>query len=408
MGWKKKLAAWGKTLKRGLRRAFQKRSPRKRRSQKRLSGRDAREWQLEASSSVLSPEIEREAVENPSPRALEAIAEFSGVQLSAHTQRAYKKDLEDFFAYLRQQNIWKDWAHRVTPILVAQYRMYLVQQRKLARGSVTRKLAVLKSFYRWAHARGWVADNPAELVKSFPQTQESKTGYLNDGEIRRLLGGARATLETSLSRHLHQVVVETLLMLALRRSEAAALRVGDLEYLDGRWNILIHGKGDRERRLPLPPRLVKVWSFWLQRICEDAPADSLSVSPAKWMTWIKAQQTQPILISSRARNKETPLSTSEIAHIVRKMARRVGVVQRVSPHMLRATAITHALDHGASHRGIQQMAGWTSPLMITRYDKRRKDPQFSAVWNLAYAQSDEFPAHAEGDTRSQEPQGVLH
>jgi integrase len=60
-------------------------------------------------------------------------------------------------------------------------------------------------------------------------------------------------------------------------------------------------------------------------------------------------------------------------------------MKRVSPHMLRATAITHALDQGASHRGVQQMAGWTSPLMITRYDKRRKDPKQSAVHKLKYA-----------------------
>ena len=53
--------------------------------------------------------------------------------------------------------------------------------------------------------------------------------------------------------------------------------------------------------------------------------------------------------------------------------------------MLRSTAITHALDQGATHRGVQQMAGWTSPLMISRYDKKRMDPKYSAVHNLQYA-----------------------
>jgi hypothetical protein len=65
--------------------------------------------------------------------------------------------------------------------------------------------------------------------------------------------------------------------------------------------------------------------------------------------------------------------------------------------MLRATAITHALDQGATHRGVQQMAGWTSPLMITRYDKRRKDPKYSGVWKLHYGQYEVDPIKKPSD-----------
>ena len=90
-------------------------------------------------------------------------------------------------------------------------------------------------------------------------------------------------------------------------------------------------------------------------------------------------------MSTKAKTAEHALSSSEVAWIVRKSARRAGLLNRVSPHMLRATAITHALDQGATHRGVQQMAGWTSPLMISRYDKRRKDPRFSAIDQLVYA-----------------------
>lgn len=326
------------------------------------------------------------------PKVLEAIAEFSEVQLSVHTQRAYRRDLEDFFAFLRTQGIWNDWSASVTPIHVAQYRQYLIRDRGLAKGSVTRKIAVLKSFYKWTVARGWLRENPAEFVKSFPQTQESKTGFLSDPEIHRLLRDLPPANSPSLSRALRRVVIETLLMLGIRRSEAAGLRVGDLEYTDGRWIIRVRGKGDRDRLLPLPPRLLDSWSTWLQRISEEAPPEPLSKATAAWADWTRRHETQPILISSRAQTFDQPLSTSEIARIVRKCARLAGIVNRVSPHMLRATAITHALDQGASHRGVQQMAGWTSPLMITRYDKRRKDPRFSAVLNLRYAhESDDAP-----------------
>lgn len=316
---------------------------------------------------------------------IEAIYEFSGVQLSKHTQRAYKKDLQDFFAYIRTQNLWAGWGHQVDPILVAKYRDHLSEFRKLGKSTVTRKIAVVKSFFRWATARGWVDRNPAELVRTFPQTQESKTGYLGEGEIAQLLGHFKSMPESGLFESLARTATETLLMLGVRRSEACQIRVGDLEYLDGIWLIKIQGKGDRERRLPLPARLERTWSEWFRRISEEAPSGRLRDNPVAWLDWTRRHATQPLLISSRSTRTDRPLSTSEIGRIVRKWGRKAGLINRLSPHMLRASAITHALDQGASHRGVQQMAGWTSPLMITRYDKRRKDPKFSAVLNLKYA-----------------------
>jgi integrase/recombinase XerC len=315
-----------------------------------------------------------------------AIDEFAGVQLSPHSRRAYEKDLRDFFAFCRSREIWKHWNLEITPLLVAEYRGHLLDERKLAKSSITRKLATLKSFFRWAKQRGWLDDNPAEMVRAFPQTQESKTGFLNDGEIERLLFSFAAPLtEVRLFRALCRVCVETLLMLGLRRAEAAAIRLGHLEHSDGRWLLRVQGKGDRERLLPLPPRLEKTWSEWLRRIHPHAPAARLSEDPGTWSLWLRAYRDLPLLISTRAKGYESPLSTSEIGRIIRRSGRWAGLTQRLSPHMLRASAITHALDQGASHRGVQQMAGWTSPLMITRYDKRRKDPRHSAVHDLKYA-----------------------
>jgi integrase/recombinase XerC len=318
-----------------------------------------------------------------------AIDEFAGVQLSTHSRRAYEKDLRDFFSFCRSREIWKHWNHEITPLLVAEYRGFLLDERKLAKSSITRKLATLKSFFRWAKLRGWIDDNPAEMVRAFPQTQESKTGFLNDGEIERLLFSFAAPLaEVRLFRALCRVCVETLLMLGLRRAEAAAIRLGHLEHSDGRWLLRVQGKGDRERLLPLPPRLEKTWSEWLRRIHPHAPAARLSDDPGTWALWIRAYRDLPLLISTRAKGYESPLSTSEIGRIIRRSGRWAGLTQKLSPHMLRASAITHALDQGASHRGVQQMAGWTSPLMITRYDKRRKDPRHSAVHDLKYARED--------------------
>jgi site-specific recombinase XerD len=328
--------------------------------------------------------------ELPKVPVINAIEEFSLVQLSPHSRRAYAQDLRDFFAFLRTREIWNRWNEELTPLLVAEYREYLSVSKGLAKSSVTRKLAVLKSFCRWALSRGWLAQNPAELVRSYPQTQDSKTAYLNLPETRKLLDSfPRELSHMGLTRALDRVVVETLLMLGLRRSEAASIHMKDIERLEEAWVLRVHGKGDRERVLPIPERLMDTWTSWLRRLHSDhAPSESAQTQPHIWMHWFRIHAGLPLLVSSKATSSDVALSSSEVARCVRRSARKAGIVQRVSPHALRATAITHALDEGASHRGVQQMAGWTSPLMITRYDKRRKDHRFSAIHSLTYAKRD--------------------
>lgn len=338
---------------------------------------------------------------------LRAGEEFSRVQLSPHTTRAYTQDLRDFFSYLKIHDLFTNWNTAIGPADIAGYRDFLIQK-GLSKPTVTRKLAVLKSFYKWTLAQGWVHRNPAELVRTFPQSQDSKTGFLTDQEIDRLL--LRTDWATDrLASHLAKVVVETLLMLGVRRSEAARIRLGALEYSDSRYLVNIEGKGDRSRRLPVPERLVETWEAWLRRLHADiVPSSSktMETSPGEWMDFFSRCSAQPLLVSTRAKTFDVAISPGEIARIVRKMARKAGLVQRVSPHMLRATAITHALDQGASHRGVQQMAGWTSPLMISRYDKRRKDPRFSAVLNLKYAKKDSAQKEMPETRRHQESESL--
>lgn len=321
------------------------------------------------------------------PKPISAITDFAEVQLSEHSKRAYRRDLQDFIGYLKTQDLLEQWNTEIGPKEVAGYRDHLIQIRGLAKTSVTRKLAVIKSFYKWALAQGWVIRNPAELVKGFPQTQDSKTGFLSDTEVELLLSYFDKFPEMGLTKSAQKMTIYTLLMLAIRRSEAASIDVGDIRYEAGRWSVIIRGKGHRDRILPVPDRLLDTWEFWLQTLFEDAPMGTFHHSPLAWVQWINAYKDQPLLISTKGKTKFARLSTAEIGWAVRKVARKAGIANRISPHVLRATAITHALDQGASHRGIQQMAGWTSPLMITRYDKRRNDPTHSAVHKLKYAKN---------------------
>lgn len=377
---------------RAIKRVFQKRKSRAKNpslpnpDQKKLKKTRKKDQNLIESGTTPPSTLIPAAVLN-APKPVFAIQGFADVQLSEHSKRAYKRDLQDFIGYLITQNLLESWNTDIGPTQIAQYRDHLINERSLAKTSVTRKLAVIKSFYKWALAQGWVMRNPAELVKGFPQTQDSKTGFLTDPEVDLMLSYFDKFPELGLTKHSQKNIVYTLLMLGLRRSEAASIRLGDIKYEGGKWLILIKGKGHRDRRLPIPERLLDTWELWLQTRFEDAPMGSFLYSPLAWTNWLQAYHDEPLLISTKGLTKNKALTPGEIGWSVRRIARRAGIAAKTSPHVLRATAITHALDQGASHRGVQQMAGWTSPLMITRYDKRRNDPEHSAVNKLKYAKS---------------------
>ncbi|NDC25431.1 MAG: site-specific integrase [Proteobacteria bacterium] len=83
---------------------------------------------------------------------------------------------------------------------------------------------------------------------------------------------------------------------------------------------------------------------------------------------------------------DKPLGPNAITYIVAHYAKKAGVLQKVSPHSCRATCISNALDKKATHRSVQYLAGWSTPLMIQRYDKRREELKNSAAFLVDYGQ----------------------
>lgn len=312
---------------------------------------------------------------------------FAQTQLSAHTKKAYSNDLGDFFYYLKKQNLWDSWTTSVGSADVARYREYLTHQKDCRNNTVIEKSAVLKSFYKWAEAEGYLKRNPALLVKAYPQSQESKTSFLNEGEIYRLLNYFKPIYQCGLGEALANTIIQTLLMLGLRRSEAASIRFEHMEWNGTEWLVHVQGKGARIEVFAFTlERAEDTRGFWIGRIYEEAPQfTTLKKNIMLGVKFFDSHSNNSLLITMRSLEKGQSISTSEIARLVRKYSLKAGIIQKVSPHMLRATAITYALDQGASSRGVQQMAGWTTPLMMARYDRYPDGLRFSAIRKLKYA-----------------------
>jgi site-specific recombinase XerD len=291
-------------------------------------------------------------------------------QRSAHTKRAYEGDLRQFIQYLRSE---KQAGDSFDALLA--FREWLVRPdfeggAGLTRVSANRKFATVRAFLSWLQSRGKIRENPSPWIKNFRAKTESPTQAFNDREVALMLELPNRKSESGL---MHSVILHLLFYLGLRRGELVALRAKHIGWARmGEHSVMtlrVPGKGDKERILPLPPKTQSVLEKYLERKGLVAGGEEYLFSPVR---------------NNVTKTKNRPIDGVSVYYVVKKYARLAGVERKVSPHSCRATCISNALDHAASHRSVQQMAGWSSPLMIERYDKRRTELQHSAVHVVEY------------------------
>lgn len=291
---------------------------------------------------------------------------FLKAQNSAHTRRAYENDLVDFLSYLKAKS-----SPMTVHTLVA-YREELRTKVSVRTGeplshvSINRKIATIKSFLNWLVLNGVLPNNPAKAVKSFRAGRESPTRDLPNDRVRQIL---ELPHRHKTGGRMHHAILMVLFHLGLRRAELVGLRTSDLFEQDGLRVMRVRGKGDKERVLPMPPDVAKSIDTYLEMAKKDVKVNQPLFSPEK---------------NNITKVKDKPLHPNAIAYIVKHYATLAGVAYRVSPHSARATAVSNALDNLAPHRAVQHMAGWSSPLMVTRYDKRKEDLRNSAVKYVQY------------------------
>jgi site-specific recombinase XerD len=256
-----------------------------------------------------------------------------------------------------------------------EYRDYLVAPAEelglgLSRSSANRKFATVRTFLGWLQSRGFMKENPAIWVKNFRAKTESPTQGFSDSQVALILSAPNLHTRSGI---MHSLILHILFYMGLRRSEVTLLRASHFGQSRVGENVVttlrVQGKGDKERLLPLPEAVLPILEEYFRRTGLSYGMDR------PLFCAVKNNVSKKIL---------APLNTNTIAYIVKKYARKVGVDAKVSPHSCRATCISNALDQGASHRSVQQMAGWSSPLMIERYDKRETDLAHSAVHIVRY------------------------
>jgi len=252
--------------------------------------------------------------------------------MSAHTLRAYRKDLEEFTAHAQ-----KDAAD----IEMIDVRGFVAQQIKngLTKTTAGRRLSTVRSFLKFLTREGYLKANPAKLVTT-PKAEKHLPKFLSVDDVFSLIEKPDAI---GFIHVRDRAILELLYSSGLRVSEVAGLNVEDVNTREGL--VKVRGKGKKERIVPMGSKAVEA---------------------------IRGYMTEKILLKKKSKtlflNKRgTELSERGIRRIVVKYARLIGVSGQIGPHTLRHTFASHLLQAGADLRVIQELLGHASLSTTQKY-----------------------------------------
>ncbi|MGB8510199.1 MAG: tyrosine-type recombinase/integrase [Pyrinomonadaceae bacterium] len=319
------------------------------------------------STEALTPDILRGGETSARRFDPKSAAPFVNKSVSEATRRAYGRALREFFQFTGMKH-----PSEVVPADVLLWRDKLRSQKKSA-ATVAFKLSVIRSFFEYLKAAGAIQLNPAstKLVSPPGLSSEPSGRALLAREVRYLLSGPDREKPEGARDYALMLVM---LRLSLRVSEVCSLRASSVKWSHGRWTLRCKVKGGREEVWPLPKEVKEDIDHYLKL---DRKRREIAHSDRE-----HAHLFQPH-VNYRTLDFDKALSTRMVQNIVKRWAdySRIG---DLSPHDLRRTAITKALDSGLTYRQVQMMSKHKDPKTVMRYDHGRENMEQNAVNFLAY------------------------
>lgn len=274
-----------------------------------------------------------------SPSAL--LAEWGTEYPVANTRDAYQRDLTNYFAWCRE--------HDVDPLEPGRTDVNAYRDALLETGlepvSVDRKMSACRSFFAYLEDRGMRrGDQPFAHVGRLALPGESSTPWLGADDLSKLLAVA---LEESVRDFL---LLALLGINGLRVSEALRASVPDLGLVDGHRTLSIMRKGSKPGLTPLAPLVVDVLDPYL---------DGRTTGPLI----VRLDRNRQIAVPIAGISRQTAFGR------VRHLADYAGVNPELSPHGLRHSFVTNALEGGAELHVVQLAVGHSDPATTMRYQR---------------------------------------
>lgn len=275
--------------------------------------------------------------------------------LSEHTVAAYRRDLDQYFEFCRRARSDPVAATHQT---VRRFLAWLTT-RGMARASVHRKAATLRSFYRFCVRRGARADNPATVV-STPKRASLLPAVLKRAQVEILIelppGDDPAGVRD-------RAILELLYGCGIRVGELTALDMDELDFSRGQVRVL--GKGRKERIIPMG----------------EPASDALRTYLAKARSSFMRDGSPPAALFYNRRGNR--IGQRDVRAVVTKYAREAVPGGKTSPHTFRHTYATHLLEGGADLRTVQELLGHVD-LRTTQIYTRVSRERLRQVYELTH------------------------
>lgn len=259
--------------------------------------------------------------------------------LASRSIDAYRQDLSDFTRFLVARG-----ARSPARVQHAAITVYLINLRRQGRAASTvkRRIAAIRSFYKYLQREGVLAHDPT-LDLASPRLPRRLPRILTVIEVERLLAGPNPSLREGVR---DKALLELMYATGLRVSETVGLDLSDLDLAHE--VVRCVGKGNKERLVPLGSQAVRALREYL----------------GKARPRLARRHSTQALFVSRLGGR---FSRQGCWKLIRRYARRSGITTPVTPHTLRHSFATHLLEGGADLRAVQEMLGHATISMTQVY-----------------------------------------
>jgi len=285
-------------------------------------------------------------------------------RFSEHTAKCYSADLKQFGNFLlglAQKQSSQPQQHPATtqdtstPALATAVRSKVDQQfisadvnnlraymgylneQQYSRATIARKLATIRSFYKFLVKRGQVSANPVSVIRT-PRQEKKLPHFLEYEEVKRLL---EAPPVNNWLGARDKAILETLYSTGIRVSELVALNMDDIDFLGE--VVHVRGKGKKERIAPISTSALQIIQHYME--FRNKRAQSSTNFDSK------------VLFVNKHGGR---LSTRSVRRKMDKYLKMAGLDPSISPHTLRHSFATHMLNNGADLRSVQELLGHQS------------------------------------------------
>lgn len=254
---------------------------------------------------------------------------------SKHTAKAYCSDILSFLVWMDEQS-----CEDINFSKVREY-LHFIQKFNYKKTTIARKIASLRTFYKYLYRERKVDSNPAMNLTN-PKRPKSLPKFLTPDEVEQILNNTK--IETP-SGYRNRTILELLWATGMRISELSGLNFGDLNLEHN--EIRVFGKGSKERIILVTDRAKN----FLERYIESAR----DLIPKGFPVPDKSEDS-PVFIN----NTGYRLQTRTVRNVINEVVEKINLPKHVTPHMFRHSFATHLIENGADLRVVQELLGHAS------------------------------------------------